>query len=570
MNTPTSLTDFTWLKRNQWDLVFVIAAVAFVCGFTGVYQFMVSTGKDPTLWDLFYFTIRLFMFSYDLQGEGIPYAPAPPLLLVARLLAPLTVAFVAGKGFMLAAEYEYGVWRLRNWTKHVVVCGVGKRGEYVARELRKEGREVVVIEKNADVEALTELKRLEVRVVIGSGTNPLHQAQARMYHASLVLALTSSEETNLEVAEEAAKLEVAEEAANRVSTQRMEIIVHASRQFAGVFKQHPLFNKTKQGTRVRFYDYYASGARLLLKEFAIELTMELTQTPRPPRILLVGDGELISELLGVAMMQCQYAFAGLPKLVVAAPDLGLLGEQFPISHPQLEQVACVNFVSLSLAELGRLEPRTLIGGEEFDLVFVACREDLKTLTLAHHFTQQRRGDKADKIVACLKPSTDVMRSIAEKNWLRGVEIRNLVELGYKASILLRGELDREARAIHEVYVKAQTAAGASEATDSALVAWEDLPESLRQANRAQADHIPVKQRALAVSRSEQMIESLAEAEHRRWMAEKILAGWRHAEQRDNPRKLHPSLKPYSQLSEPEKQKDRDTVQSVLKEMPPHV
>ena len=105
---------------------------------------------------------------------------------------------------------------------------------------------------------------------------------------------------------------------------------------------------------------------------------------------------------------------------------------------------------------------------------------------------------------------------------------------------------------------------------SALVAWEDLPESLRQANRAQADHIPVKQRALAISRSEQMIESLAEAEHRRWMAEKIVAGWRHAEQRDNARKLHPSLKPYSQLSEPEKQKDRNVVQSVLKEMPPHV
>jgi len=59
---------------------------------------------------------------------------------------------------------------------------------------------------------------------------------------------------------------------------------------------------------------------------------------------------------------------------------------------------------------------------------------------------------------------------------------------------------------------------------------------------------------------------LAEAEHRRWMAEKILAGWRFGEKRDNSRKLHPSINIYSQLTEAEKQKDRDTVQSVLQRM----
>jgi hypothetical protein len=98
------------------------------------------------------------------------------------------------------------------------------------------------------------------------------------------------------------------------------------------------------------------------------------------------------------------------------------------------------------------------------------------------------------------------------------------------------------------------------------VSWEDLPESLRQANRAQADHAPIKQKALAVSRSERMLETLAEAEHRRWMAEKILAGWQFGEKRDNSRKLHPSIKIYSQLTEAEKQKDRDTVQAALQRM----
>jgi hypothetical protein len=57
---------------------------------------------------------------------------------------------------------------------------------------------------------------------------------------------------------------------------------------------------------------------------------------------------------------------------------------------------------------------------------------------------------------------------------------------------------------------------------------------------------------------------MAEAEHRRWMAERILSGWRYGNPRDDAKKLHPSISPYAELSEPEKQKDRDTVTTALK------
>jgi hypothetical protein len=86
---------------------------------------------------------------------------------------------------------------------------------------------------------------------------------------------------------------------------------------------------------------------------------------------------------------------------------------------------------------------------------------------------------------------------------------------------------------------------------------------LRQANRAQADHIPIKQRTLVISDSAATIEALAVAEHRRWMAEKIVANWRHAAVRDDARRLHPSIRPYNELSDAEKQKDRNTVAAVV-------
>ena len=48
------------------------------------------------------------------------------------------------------------------------------------------------------------------------------------------------------------------------------------------------------------------------------------------------------------------------------------------------------------------------------------------------------------------------------------------------------------------------------------------------------------------------------------MAERILSGWRYGNPRDDAKKLHPSISPYAELSEPEKQKDRDTVTTALK------
>ena len=59
-----------------------------------------------------------------------------------------------------------------------------------------------------------------------------------------------------------------------------------------------------------------------------------------------------------------------------------------------------------------------------------------------------------------------------------------------------------------------------------------------------------------------MIEALAIAGHRRWMAEKIVAGWRHAAVRDDSRRLYPSIRPYNELSEEEKQKDLNTVHAA--------
>ena len=61
-----------------------------------------------------------------------------------------------------------------------------------------------------------------------------------------------------------------------------------------------------------------------------------------------------------------------------------------------------------------------------------------------------------------------------------------------------------------------------------------------------------------------LVEQLAEHNHDIWAKQRIADGWTWGPQRNNARKEHPSLIPYSQLSESEKQYDRNAAIETLK------
>jgi hypothetical protein len=63
---------------------------------------------------------------------------------------------------------------------------------------------------------------------------------------------------------------------------------------------------------------------------------------------------------------------------------------------------------------------------------------------------------------------------------------------------------------------------------------------------------------------EPLIEHLSEHNHDTWSRQRIADGWRWGPKRDDQGKTHPDLIPYSELSEGEKQYDRNSVVETLK------
>ena len=63
---------------------------------------------------------------------------------------------------------------------------------------------------------------------------------------------------------------------------------------------------------------------------------------------------------------------------------------------------------------------------------------------------------------------------------------------------------------------------------------------------------------------ESLVEALAENVHDTWAKGRMDDGWTYGPERDDAKKHHPCLVPYNELSESEKEYDRNTAISTLK------
>jgi RyR domain len=125
-------------------------------------------------------------------------------------------------------------------------------------------------------------------------------------------------------------------------------------------------------------------------------------------------------------------------------------------------------------------------------------------------------------------------------------------------------VERLAQAIHANYLAEFAPDGPS---------WDELDDDLKEANRAQARDIGTKLERIGAdvsddsdgmpvfTFSDEELDTLARAEHERWVAQRTEAGWHHGARNDTV-KRHPSLVPWEELSEHEQDKDRDAVRHI--------
>jgi hypothetical protein len=139
--------------------------------------------------------------------------------------------------------------------------------------------------------------------------------------------------------------------------------------------------------------------------------------------------------------------------------------------------------------------------------------------------------------------------------------------------LARAIHDSYARAIHEAYVEASADRGETMGSLPGLRPWEELPDDLKESNRAQAMHVGEKLAELGCImvpafdpsltfeyRDEDEVLVLARLEHDRWMRERLGRGYEYGPVREG--RFHPDLVPWEELSERAREKDVQAVRNI--------
>lgn len=131
-----------------------------------------------------------------------------------------------------------------------------------------------------------------------------------------------------------------------------------------------------------------------------------------------------------------------------------------------------------------------------------------------------------------------------------------------------GPIEPIARAIHERWRKEQIGA------DKPAPSWEELDASRKESSRDQARDIPAKLHLVGCdiaplrkrdanhfAFTDEEVETLAAAEHLRWMRERVADGWT-AGDKDAARKTTPYLVPFEELPADITEYDRIFVREI--------
>lgn len=594
--------------RHEWTLVGLLAVLTFVLGCIGYSQIMVfaDAGGPHTWWDVAYASLQLFIFEAPDQTAGWPV-----YLQVARAMAPIIVLYTAAKAVWGVVEEQVALYGLLfRKRRFVVVCGIGETGFRIARDYCLNSDKRVVAIDNDPLNALAaELKNYGAIVVCGNAMDPLVLLKAQVIYAKELFLCTSDDKANIAIAKNAERLT---RRLKDTEVKRLEAIARQREPAIGgeppdvalrcflcvdspdiyeVFSVHSFFEINSSRFAIRLFNRRETIARNIFRLCAPDLYYRpATRGNEPMHILFIGFEALVREMILQTALTAHYTDFRLPHVTVLCESkMKAKVERFRHRHPHLDKTIDINFV---YADPMTITPETwyeMQTATHFDVCYVALVHDVEGILSARRLNRLRRhsGLPPLNFVVCLNQQNFLAEIIdddfqpIDMNKINlpehePIEYFECLDQTISIDVVVNEALDAMARTLHNAYLNTQLANGANPRGNASLIPWSELPVHKKKANQHAAAHMDVKLRiancvALPFDAREPeavfppddfMMELLAQLEHRRWMADKHLAGYSYGETRDEDRMLHPDLIPWEQLTEADKEKDRANIRQI--------
>jgi voltage-gated potassium channel Kch len=468
-------------------------------------------------------------------------------LLVAKWGIKALLAAAIFQSAIFVFRRQWRKWRFRKVHGHHVYAGLGAHNRDLAMQALKSGVAFAVIDPDEHHPDRANLEGQGGLFLCGNpGDRELLRAAGVARAGRLIIG----------AGDDAANVAVAEQAASVVEEVRLgrevEILVPIdSVEMRELLRERWALLAREARHRVRLVGYRSVALRHVLTR----LTRELASVPHVrqagPRILVVADLDFAAEFLDLAAPFVQISGTATPRFSLCGVDpVGAQG--LLLRYPDIGRVATVQFIEESAFTIHLAEK---LDGQSFDLAVVHLGSESASLAAAERLLRSPRF-RVPKVIA-LVDTVPVIQIQPDPQ----LEVMALFEHGTRSQEFGDTTLEKLARENHEAYV-----AGLEPAEKKTAPSWAALPEAFKDSNRWAVLHREIKQsiwNSAAENEKPALLEMLACSEHQRWMAEKIMDGWRGGATRDNFRKVHPDIRPFADLSEPAKEKDRVQVRKAL-------
>jgi 3-dehydroquinate dehydratase len=481
------------------------------------------------------------------------------------------------KGIFLILRDEFNHFRLSFWKHHVVICGLGEKGKRIANDLIASGQKVVVIESQKDAGYVSAVRGRHGIILFGNAQEAILLKKARIQEADKAFVVTSNDEVNLAIGAVAQRLLVSSKSEREIPFQLNVAIQDPW--MKRLFNRHPLFAKPEPSVECRIFNVYEKAANAMLRECPPDRAMPGQPFQATAHALVIGFGWMGQSLALQYLKSIHLLNESASRITImgnaeAVHQMGRFMSEFRLGPdiPDQPPMACLRLDSnpTGTFESGLVEEmRRLQDGIPITAIYLCLEDDAEALHAAHLIRKQL--DPTIPIAIC-SLNGEVTRLASEIEDPRHVNFHffNLLDIGCAEETLVQPMLDRLARTIHEDWCATMTASGEGNAN---LIPWESLSDLTKEANRQQAAQIQLKIRCMQAHLEplefpdlpmnlEPMMERLAQMEHRRWMAEKWLSGWSSGPVRDDAKLIHNCLVPWEQLSNSEKEKDRQAVRQI--------
>jgi hypothetical protein len=562
----------------RWGVVMLLSLIWIVGGLwywrdRGTLEAIYLTVSAVGMWDD-YFDVQ------DMRLEVIRFAA------LAVPVVGLLFAFSGQLGRSLARIFNLGA------SRHVVIAGDSPAALSLAQDCRRYKDSVILLAQGLAEETALGLRRKGVTVLEGDAAHLETLRTARAHHAAHVVAFEPDDTANLQI--EAAVRRLVGNARRRppigvhVAT-RSPLLLREAREMRSAQMRQSKDAATAIDPKP--FSLEEIGARALIQRESQTL-LSLAQQLGQDRVHVVFFGfdqcaEAVAERVLVSLWSAHFEA---PRITVLAPNPDAVGAGFrarhreAFAHPQVWSAdiafmlfdwdaASIGEELLDQLEQARGKPTAVVvstGADPGNIHLAialkrACNRGLRwpvpifmRESSQSEFSQQyAKGDETEELDAYLQAFGSHQLNATRKR-------------------IIDGALDRGAAVAHEHYNRGlgKKDVMSMKELQSAMRDWSDVLETYRAANRAVADAAMTKvwdagwRPAAKGERGDtspampaEMMDRMAQREHDRWMAERLVSGWRPTapgEERNNELMAHNKIVPWDALSQGDK--DNDVVQ----------